>query len=277
MEPIRFSKLSGSGNDFILIDNRDNIISPEKALTFVQAISRRGMSVGADGVILIENDPQGQCDFAWRFYNADGSEPDMCGNGGRCAARYAHKQGIAGTSMSFRTLAGVIRAEITGERTVKLQLTPPVDYQPSVQILADGRPYDLMFLNTGVPHSVLQVEDVEAYNLKTLGPLIRHHERFAPEGVNLNLVQVAGQSALFIRTYERGVEDETLACGTGAVAAAITMTLAGKVSPPVILTTRSRERLTVYFENDHQVPTHVYFEGAVAWVYDGRLLPESLL
>jgi diaminopimelate epimerase len=243
----------------------------------VRKVCRRALSVGADGVILIEHDSQGVCDFAWRFFNADGSEAEMCGNGGRCAARFAHARGIAKKEMTFRTLAGVIRAEITGERIVKLQLTPPHGYEPKVELNIDGRPLCVKFLDTGVPHAILEVEDVEQVDPAVLGPEIRYHKEFAPKGANANFVHVSGPDSLFIRTYERGVEGETLACGTGCVAAAITMALAGRVKPPVTLTTRSREKLTVHFKPGDAVPEEVYFEGAVKWVYDGTLLPESLL
>ena len=277
MRPIPFAKLSGSGNDFILIDNREGWVDAKQAAQFAQAVCRRALSVGADGLILIENDPAGAADFAWRFYNADGSMPDMCGNGGRCAARFAHQHGIAGANMSFVTGAGLIRAEITGDRTVKLQMTPPADYRPAVDLEWPGGARQAKVINTGVPHAVIEVKDVDAVDVKTEGPAVRNHPVFAPEGANANFVQVTGPDALLIRTYERGVEGETLACGTGAVAAAMTMALAGRVAPPVRLTTRSAEVLRVYFDVGDDLPQEVFFEGTVNWVYDGVLLPESLL
>ncbi len=277
MNPIPFSKLSGSGNDFILIDNRKQVLVADESIDLVRKVCRRALSVGADGVILIEKDSQGECDFMWRFFNADGSEAEMCGNGGRCAARFAYTRGIAEKSMSFRTLAGVIRAEITGERTVKLQLTPPNGYEPSVDLEIDGYTLNLKYLDTGVPHCVIEVDDIEGIDPAHIGPKIRFHERFGRKGANANFVQVAQDQSLFIRTYERGVEGETLACGTGAVAAAITMALAGRVKAPVTLTTRSGEELIVHFKQNDQVPEEVFFEGAVSWVYDGTLLAESLL
>lgn len=274
MEPIPFSKLSGSGNDFILIDNRDRLVDPDDCLDFVVGVCRRAISVGADGVILIQDDPQGECDFTWRFFNADGSEAQMCGNGGRCAALFAHDRKLAGEKMSFRTLAGVIRAEITGPRTTKLQLTVPNGYIPKIKLdINDG--IELAFIDTGVPHTIIEVRDAEAIDVQKQGSKIRYHDRFLPQGANANFVQVTGDDSLIIRTYERGCEGETLACGTGAVAAAITMALKGAVRPPVKLTTRSGEILTVHFESGSKPPKEVFFEGAIRWVYDGRLFADS--
>lgn len=281
MNEIRFSKLSGSGNDFILIDNREKIIDTDDCVTFVTKICQRALSVGADGVIFIENDPQNQCDFAWRFFNADGSEAKMCGNGGRCAARFAHFLGIAKKKMTFRTIAGVIHAEITGPREVKLQLTPPTDYNPSVPVNIDGVNFDIKFLDTGVPHGVIEIDNIAEVDIKTLGPKIRFHEKFAPNGANANFVQVENPNSIFIRTYERGVEGETLACGTGSVAAALTLALAGRVEPPVVVTTQSGEKLKVFFKiesgSTDAVPSEVYFQGEVTWVYDAVLLPEAYM
>jgi len=296
---IPFSKLSGSGNDFIIIDNREKIVDQAVSWIssddlsekdedgevlvkydmrdFIKTICTRRKSVGADGVILIENDPKEQCDFAWRFYNSDSSIPAICGNGGRCAARFAFERGIADRKMSFRTLAGVINAEITGEKEVKLQLTPPAGYLPSVELEIEGVTYDMKFIDTGVPHVVVEVDIADDVDVENLGPNIRFHEHFAPEGTNVNFVQVSGPDSLVIRTYERGVEAETLACGTGSVAAAVTMAMAGRVSPPVRVITRSKEILTVHFSGGSEIPKEVYFEGAVSWICDGTLLPEAIL
>ena len=277
MEPIRFSKLSGSGNDFILIDNREGIADGYDLSLFAQVVCKRALSVGADGVIFIENDPKGECDFAWQFYNSDGSKAEMCGNGGRCAGRFAYKNGIAGKIMSFRSLAGVVHGEITGERSVRLQLTPPSSYEPQIKLDGEMGPVNLAFLDTGVPHAVIEVEDANKVDVPTLGAFVRNHERFAPQGANANFVSVSGENELLIRTFERGVEGETLACGTGATAVAVAMTLAGRVAPPVKLITRSGESLTVSFENTGKLPEAVYFEGNVTWVYDGVFLPEALV
>ncbi len=279
MTAVKFSKLSGSGNDFILIDNREKIFDTDNCADFVSRVCKRALSVGADGVIFIENDPERTADFMWRFFNADGSQAAMCGNGGRCAARYAHWLGIAGEIMTFRTGAGIIRGEITGEKAVKLQLTEPKGYLPLVKLNIDDKWYEGKFLDTGVPHLVIEVDDIKKVDVKTLGSIIRFHDQFKPAGANANFVQASGAHSLFIRTYERGVEDETLACGTGAVAAAITMAKARRVKAPVMVTTQSGETLTVSFDlndnDDSNIPKRVFFEGDVTWVYDGVLKKEG--
>lgn len=275
-QPIKFSKLSGTGNDFILIDNRDKSIDTDICKNLVVSICRRAVSVGADGVIFIENDPKGECDFKWRFFNADGSEAEMCGNGGRCAARFAFERGIAGPQMTFVTLAGVISAQIIGKQKVKIQLTKPENLIPLFDLEIDSRTWPVRFLDTGVPHTVIEVADIESVNVFKQGGQIRNHPRFAPKGTNANFVQIAGPNRLLIRTFERGVEGETLACGTGAVAAAITLALENKVAPPVSLLTRSGEELVVHFDAGAGLPEEVYLEGAARWIYDAVLSSDAV-
>jgi diaminopimelate epimerase len=275
--PIPFSKLSGSGNDFVLIDNRERLIDTSDCVDFVQAICRRRLSVGADGVIFVEPDPKGEVDFAWHYFNSDGSEGEMCGNGGRCVGRFAFEKGIVKTKvMRFRTIAGIIQAQVTGTRTVRLQMTPPFGYKPQVELDAKGSYNHAAYIDTGVPHAVIEVDDAENVNVQTEGRAIRQDAAFSPSGANADFVQITGEQSMLIRTYERGVEAETLACGTGCVAGAITMALAGRVAPPVTLTARSGEKLVVDFKPGENIPSEVFFEGAVSWIYDGELLPESL-
>ena len=276
-QQIAFSKISGSGNDFLVIDNRDGLIDATDAVDFVRSVCRRAISVGGDGVILIENDPAGEVDFAWHYFNSDGSEAEMCGNGGRCAARFAYEKGIAGKKMAFRTIAGIIRAEITGDRRVKIQMTPPADYRDNVTLRIHDEWMDLKYIDSGVPHVVVEVPEVEEVEVAQVGRQLRYHQEFAPRGTNVNFVEVTGPDTMSIRTYERGVEGETLACGTGCVASAITMALQGRVISPVTLTTRSGDKLSVHFRQDGRVPTEVFFEGDVRWNYDGVLREDALL
>jgi len=271
--PIPFVKMTGSGNDFILIDNRAGVIDPNNAAPWVRAVCRRSLSVGADGVILLRDDPTGEADFAWRFFNSDGSEPEMCGNGGRCAARFAADLGLAGRELSFRTNAGVIRAWVL-DGEVRVQLTEPTDYRAQVRLDLFGDPCEAAYLDTGVPHVVLEVADVEQVDVFQVGRLARYDPSFAPRGANVNFVQVLGPDEVAIRTYERGVEDETLACGTGCVAAAIALTRARRVKPPVRLRTRGGEVLTVDFDPAGPVmrPT---LQGPVRYVAQGTIHPEA--
>src|SRR4030042_2658964 len=218
MERSEFWKRSGSGNDFILIDNRDGRIADEAMGPLVKRVCRRRESVGADGVIFVTQ--SGAFDFAWRFFNADGGEAEMCGNGGRCVAPFAYLKGIAGPSLKFETLAGILSAQVDGKR-VKLEMTKPFGLKLDETLLIDGKKQIFSSINTGVPHAVLFVEDVEGLDIVQIGRALRYHSHFSPSGTNANFIRLETGSKLSIRTYERGVEEETLACGTGAVAAAL--------------------------------------------------------
>ena len=217
---IRFTKMSGSGNDFIIIDNRELRLEKERGRELARLACRRKVSVGADGLILIENDAK--ADFRWQFFNADGSEAEMCGNGARCAARFALLKGIvAKQTMSFMTLAGLIEAEVPGDRA-KVHMTQPHSLELDIPVELDNGRLNLNFINSGVPHAVFftQAESqLENLDVSGLGRSIRFHRRFQPAGSNANFVYVRGPHNIAIRTYERGVKAETLACGTGAIAA----------------------------------------------------------
>jgi diaminopimelate epimerase len=232
------------------------------------------VSVGADGMIYIV--PSDCCDFKWRFFNADGSEAEMCGNGGRCAARFAFLRGMAGAAMTFETLAGPIQAWVEGTR-VKLQLTKPQDWRIDQRIDVVGKPLDLDFINTGVPHALIRVRDIEAADVKGLGPAIRYHEYFQPTGTNVNFVQLQNRGELLVRTYERGVEGETLACGTGSVAAAATAFYRNEAVSPIKVHTRGGEVLTVYVEGTPgEMIEKVYLEGEVRLIFQGEVFEEAL-
>jgi diaminopimelate epimerase len=282
MNQIHFYKMTGTGNDFILIDNRNGIIDADQCQDFVQKACRHKLSVGADGVILIENDPE--VDFKWRFFNADASEGEMCGNGARCAARFVNLTGIVGKpKMSFRTLAGIIRAELLGNR-VKVQMTPPHSLQLNICIAADGRPFELDFINTGVPHAVCFVdsdEELESIDVQRWGRALRFHPQFQPAGANVNFVRVLDPHRIVVRTYERGVEGETLACGTGATASALISAARGRVISPVEVKTRSGESLTIHFERSPKTSgtpefRDVCLEGEARVSYEADLWPETI-
>jgi diaminopimelate epimerase len=267
---LEFSKMSASGNDFVMIDNRDGKVYDRfpDVLDFVAKICRFHHSVGADGVILIEN--SSQHDFRWRFFNADGSEAEMCGNGGRCAARFAFMNGIAGEKMSFETVAGIIKAEVFGQK-VKLQLTKPHDLKLDYPLNLDDKQFFASSVNTGVPHAVLLVVDVGQVAVDQLGRMIRYHSAFGKAGTNVNFVQVLDKNNVKIRTYERGVEGETYACGTGAVASGVILTEKSLVTSPVNIHTKGGEILKIYINNE------VYLEGDAKFIYKGLLHEEALL
>jgi diaminopimelate epimerase len=267
-----FFKLSGSGNDFVIIDNRGRIVAEERMAPLAQNLCRRGQSVGADGLILLEDSDR--VDFKWRFFNADGSEAEMCGNGGRCAARVANMIGLAGAEMVFETLAGDIRAEIMpGE--VKLEMVAPFDLRLDYPLAVDGRDLTVSSLNTGVPHVVVWSEDLAEAEVIDLGRKIRYHETYRPSGTNVNFVQVLGPDTMAIRTYERGVESETLACGTGAVAAALIGGITGRVTSPAGMKTRGGESLTVHFRLNGNRFRDVFLQGGARLIYRGVLFSEA--
>ncbi len=271
---IPFYKMSGSGNDFIIIDNRAPLLDALAIPDFVRAVCRRSISLGADGLILIEKPRSAGCHFSWRFFNADGSEADMCGNGGRCAARYAVMNGIAEKRLSFETRAGIIHAEVNDNR-VKIELPAPQAPIMNLPVTINGTNLTVHVINTGVPHVVVWCNAIDDVAVRELGKAIRFHPRFQPAGTNVNFAAVVTRSRLRVRTYERGVEDETLACGTGSVAAALIASALGKVAAPVQVETRGGEILTVYFENEAYPFGRVYLEGAVRVVCSGELWEEA--
>ncbi len=273
MDNVDFFKMSGSGNDFIIVDNRRGIIDGDNVSDLVRKICRRKMSVGADGFILVEESDN--TDFQWRFFNADGSEAEMCGNGGRCAARFAYLKGIAGREMAFETMAGLIRAEIMDDR-VKLEMGIPKNISLDHTLYIEGERHVVSFVNTGVPHVVEFVGDIDRCEVVELGRRVRHHEQYKPSGTNANFVSVNDRSNMVIRTYERGVEDETLACGTGAIASAVIAARKGMVSSPVSVKTRGGEVLAVHFKDLGERFKEVSLEGDARVIYEGRLWKDAL-
>jgi len=272
-DPIPFFKMNGCGNDFILIDNRAERVTSDPA-AFCRSVCRRKLSVGADGLILIE--ASDTFDFQWQFYNADGSRAEMCGNGARCAARFAHLLGIAGQNMVFRTDAGPIEAQMCGEQ-VKIKMTPPSNCRMAVDIETSVGPRTVSSINTGVPHVVLETEHLAEADIVPLGREIRRHGQFAPSGTNVNFIETKAGNRLHVRTYERGVEDETLACGTGCVAAALVTALRWQWSSPVPVVTRGGGILTIYFQKDGDRFQDVFLEGDARIVYTGEIQPDALL
>ncbi len=266
---IQFTKMSGSGNDFIIIDNRVPVLDDDTKRDFVRRVCDRKMSIGADGVIFVENS---DCaDIKWDFYNDDGSSAEMCGNGGRCLARYAVENGMAPAKMTLETLAGIIGAEVTGD-SVRIKLTPPKNLRQDIAVALNGTAYQVDSLNTGVPHAIVYSDNVEEVKVKEVGHGIRFHEAFAPAGTNVNFVQKMDEHALKIRTYERGVEDETLACGTGVVASALLSTLKNRVQPPVAVETRGGDILKVDFDLSQGIAgLVVYLEGPARIAFTGTL------
>ena len=272
MKTIPFAKMSGTGNDFIIIDNRRQIVEDDGLTAFIRNVCRRKMSVGADGLILIESSDK--ADFRWRFFNSDGSLAEMCGNGARCAARFAYLNGIAGESVSFETQAGIINGQIK-DGGAKVKIPNPADLRLDYDIELKNGSLAVSSINTGVPHVVIMQVSVEEVDVVELGREIRYHDAFALAGTNVNFICTQDIGKLAIRTYERGVEDETLACGTGSIASALVASLKTNWPSPISLVTRSRETLTIYFQENDQVFTDVYLEGDARLIYTAELNPDA--
>ena len=272
MEKIAFWKMSGSGNDFIIIDNRHSVVTIEDLTGFAAQVCRRKMSVGADGLILVES--SANRDFKWRFFNSDGSVAEMCGNGARCVARFAHLNGIAGKQMCFETLAGVISASVNGEQ-VRIQMTDPDDPVIDAKLDTGREVIDYSFVNTGVPHVVIDIGDIEAADVVAVGRRVRWHDHFAPAGTNVNFLAPLDAGVWAVRTYERGVEDETLACGTGITAAALVLARKKSLTSPIVIKSRSGALLKVYFAADEEGFKAVQLEGDARIIYQGHLNPQA--
>ena len=272
--PVPFVKMSGTGNDFIIIDHRKPLIGREAMAEFAALVCRRKFSAGADGLILIEESDQ--ADFKWLFFNADGSVAEMCGNGARCAARFAYMHGIAPARMCFETLAGIIEAQVA-DINVSVKMTDPGDVQMHREITVDDETILLHTVDTGVPHAVLFVDDIAQIDVCAQGSRIRHHGTFMPAGTNVNFVQKQG-NGFKVRTYERGVEDETLACGTGAVAGALIAALLDQAASPVEIITSGGDQLTIVFDlKENGSAENVFLKGPAHVVYKGELNAEALL
>jgi len=273
MKPIHFYKMSGCGNDFIVIDNRSPVIEEKDLFAFIVGVCRRKMSVGADGVILIENSDT--VDFKWRFYNSDGSVAEMCGNGARCVARFAYLNGITGPDMAFETLAGIVSASVFETGLVRIRMTDPLNLVLDRPLALKSGKFAVGSVNTGVPHAVMVVDNLDETPVKEMGREIRFHPDFAPAGTNVNFVSVRTDKIVAIRTYERGVEDETLACGTGCVASALVTARKFALASPVTLLTRSGGYLRIYFTLHQDAFSDVYMEGDARVIYRAELCEEA--
>lgn len=270
---IPFWKMHGAGNDFILVDDREQKFPCDDPAWLAQISSRR-TGVGCEGVILIQPSPE--ADFRMRFFNPDGGEVEMCGNGARCVARLAHDLGIAPREMTIDTVAGLLHAEADAD-AVRLQLTPPENWRLGGTLEAERRPLAYDFVNTGVPHAVVRVESADALaetDVQALGRAIRYHSDFAPAGTNANFLAVTGQQSIAVRTYERGVEAETLACGTGIAASALVAARVHGVAAPVTVSAASGDTLSVEFVLDGDETRDVTLVGPAVHVFQGELVYE---
>ena len=266
---LHFTKMNGAGNDFIVIDNREQKIklTPEQ----IAKLAHRQRGIGADGVMLLIPCASKKADWAWDFYNADGSVAAMCGNGSRCFARYIQK--VTGTKkeeITFETLAGVITGRFYGER-VTVNLTKPKDLRIGDKVALKGGTAEVHFCNTGVEHAVLIVKDADQCMVQSIGSEIRYHQHFAPRGTNANFVQILGPNSIRVRTYERGVEGETLACGTGVSASALVTARLHKFTSPIKIQVQGGDILEVSFDEKDGEFSNVKLNGPADFVFEGTV------
>lgn len=278
---IPFTKMSGAGNDFVVIDHRDLHLAEEEIADFTRAVCRRRLGIGADGLILIEAPTRSDANFRWRYINADGSVGEMCGNGAMCGARFAVERGIAPASCRFETDAGIVHADVgAGPRPrVSIHL-PPVPAPGADESVTIGpNTWTTTRIQVGVPHAVTVVPDVDTWDdaaFDAWGRAMRYHPAFAPAGTNANLIHLVDGHTLRMRTWERGVEAETLACGTGAVASSIVATRQGLVRSPVDVVVSSGEVLRVTHVMDSNRAWDIELQGAPLFVATGEMVGEGI-
>ncbi len=264
---LKFTKMNGAGNDFVLLDNRDGALQLGTAA--IARLCDRHRGVGADGVLIVEPARNG-ADFRMRYYNADGGEADMCGNGARCFARFANRVAGEREAIRFETPAGVITARACGEN-IRLEMSEPKDLRLNEKVRIGYESLTVHSVNTGVPHAMLFVEDLERAEVVRVGAAVRYHEHFAPKGTNVNFVNSIDDRSIAIRTYERGVEGETLACGTGVVASAIIFHELTGAKTPINVLVRGGDRLEVNFEKSGAGYKNATLTGPADFVFDGEI------
>lgn len=256
---IKFYKYQGTGNDFVMIDNRLETF-PKKNIQLIAHLCDRRFGIGGDGLILLENDPE--TNFKMVYYNSDGNQSTMCGNGGRCLVAFAKKLQVIDNNATFNAIDGLHHASVAENGIVSLQMI-------DVDTIIDKSEYS--FLNTGSPHHVQLVDDLVHYNVKDNGAAIRYGDLYGKEGSNINFVKKINTNTFALRTYERGVEDETLACGTGATAVAIAMHANGQTNATAININVEGGKLAVSFDKKDNQFTNVFLIGPAEFVFEGTI------
>jgi len=254
---LEFYKYQGTGNDFVMIDNRSGFF-PKENVQLVARLCDRRFGIGADGLILLENDTD--TDFKMVYYNSDGKQGSMCGNGGRCLVAFAKDLNVIKDSCTFMATDGLHHASIANDGIVSLQMIDVADIK---------KESDYTFMNTGSPHHVQLVEDLEHYNVKENGAALRYGSLYGAAGSNINFVKKINEDTFSLRTYERGVEDETLACGTGATAVAIAMNAIGQTNAYSINLNVEGGKLEVSFDRNGDQFTNVFLIGPAEFVFKG--------
>ncbi|WP_312279526.1 diaminopimelate epimerase [Oscillibacter sp.] len=277
---MQFWKMNGAGNDFIVLNNLEEGLPPEAFSDLARTLCERHLSVGADGLMVVDAPTQGG-DYKMRFYNADGSVGEMCGNGARCICRYGYETGLAGETQTVETMAGIITGKRIDKRRYRIRLNDPSTIQLEHPIEVDGVRYSCAYVelgNPGLPHAVVPyrgLRDADANELRELGRAMRHHPSF-PKGANVNFYELTGEDAVYERTFERGVEDFTYACGTGTGSVAVVLTLQGKVSGSGVRIDMTGGQLIVDVEREGSGIRSLYLTGPTNIVCKGEITDEEL-
>jgi diaminopimelate epimerase len=274
MKKIKFTKMVASGNDFVILESHQvraqaspKGTKPQGYHILAKKICDRKFGVGADGLLILEKSQS--ADVRMRIFNADGSEAEMCGNGARCVAIFSSHAAGGTSHVNIETKAGVIKSEVK-DNNVKIKLTDPKNIKLDIPIKVNNRNLKANFIDTGVPHAVVFVEGLDEIHVDEIGRAVRYHKKFAPRGTNVNFVEVLSDNLIAIRTYERGVEDETLACGTGSVASSLIFALKTATGNKIKVQTKSKEFLAVYFKKQNGRFFDVWLEGKAGIVHKGE-------
>ena len=277
---MKFWKMNGAGNDFVIINNMDGAIDPKHYGIIAKTLCERHMSIGADGMMFVEK-PHGEADYRMAFYNSDGSQGEMCGNGARCICRFGYETGLAGEVQTVETTAGVVIGQRINERLYRIRLNDPSVLKVNYPVELDGTMRDCSYVelgNPGIPHAVVPISGLADFPerlLFDLGRKLRYHEAF-PKGANVNFYEITGEDEVFERTYERGVEDFTYACGTGTGSLVSVLTLKGLVSGKNVKVNMTGGQLIIDIDREGDVIRNLYLTGPTNMVCCGEVTDEDL-
>lgn len=279
---MKFWKMNGAGNDFLYINNMEEHIPEEELPKMAVRLCERRLSIGADGLMVVDRPSPGvDADYRMIFFNSDGSKGEMCGNGARCICRYGYENGLAGEVQRVETIAGVVIGERITERLYRIRLNDPCNFRFDEEVEVDGVVYRCSYVelgNPGIPHVALEVKGLKDYDEKELfelGRKLRYHKGY-PKGANINFYEILGEDHLYERTYERGVEDFTYACGTGTGSVVTILTLQGKVSGKSVNVDMTGGRLIIDVDRDGEAVKNIYLTGPTNIVAKGEIWDEEL-
>ena len=277
---MKFWKMNGAGNDFIVLNNLEEKIPVESIPQIAKTLCERHLSIGADGFMVVDAPTQGG-DYKMLFFNSDGSMGEMCGNGARCICRYGYEIGLAGETQTVETTAGIVTGQRIDQRLYRIRLNDPTTIKLDAPVEVDGREYPCSYVelgNPGIPHAVVPyagLKDADTNELRELGRKIRWHKDF-PKGANVNFYEIVGEDLVYERTFERGVEDFTYACGTGTGSVVTVLTLQGKVSGSNVKVDMAGGQLIIDVVRDGQLVQDLYLAGPTNIVAKGEVTDEDL-